>query len=342
MKTHKMYEVRAEQRRGFTLIELLVVIAIIAILAAMLLPALAKAKAQAQGTKCLAGLKQLMLGARMYADDSSGLWFPNQPQNDDGTIPQVDWVTVDMDWGARTTTSDGGAEATNWNLLTTQFPGVPDSSGNSCYSLFTPYVNNPFIYKCPADMSQVPGKGPRVRTYAANQAVGTCWSAASSGWNTTSGGAVTGQWLGGSKNDNQSTGLVYQKDSDMTHPGPANLWVFGEEHPDTINDEGMAVQIVNYTRGGNATWIDLPGNSHTGAGTFSFADGHAEIHRWQGFVASLPYVPGGTAASVAPGGTAANTVVDIKDLNWIQARTSYPKGGTKLGVMGALPGFPSP
>jgi prepilin-type N-terminal cleavage/methylation domain-containing protein/prepilin-type processing-associated H-X9-DG protein len=314
-----------EKARAFTLIELLVVIAIIAILAAMLLPALAKTKAQAQGTKCMSNMKQLILSAIMYADDSQGLWFPNQPENDAGAVPQVDWVTVEMDWGA-TTMADGSLEATNWNLLTAQYPGVSDSTGRKVYSLFTPYMHDPFSYKCPADQSSING-APRVRTYAASQAVGTCWSVPASGnWDTYNNGPVTGQWLSGSDTDTLKPpfGYTYQKTSDMVRPSPANLWVFADEHPNSINDAGLAVQIEYFTLTTASKFIDIPTDLHNASAPFSFADGHAEMHHWQGKVLGAePFINGGPAPWPAQPSVA--TKQDVTDLNWLQARTSYPE-----------------
>jgi prepilin-type N-terminal cleavage/methylation domain-containing protein/prepilin-type processing-associated H-X9-DG protein len=320
---------------GFTLIELLVVIAIIAILAAMLLPALARAKSQAQGIKCLSNMKQLMTAALLYADDSAGLWFPNQPS-------QIAWVDDPIDWGANIAV--GAYTATNAQLLITQ-RGSPLANATGYYSLFTPYLKAPTIYRCPADQSTVAG-GPRARSYSASQAVGTCWTAStlncSPSW-THDNGPVTGQWLGNANSDCQTVGYTYQKSSQMTQPSPTRLWVFAEEHPDSINDSGLAVEIANTGTSLTGRYIDCPANLHNGACSFSFADGHSQVRKWKGdILGKALFVNGqlGTGAGSAfnqafPKGVNVNAAThDVDDLNWLQSHTSYPKT--------PIAGFPNP
>jgi prepilin-type N-terminal cleavage/methylation domain-containing protein/prepilin-type processing-associated H-X9-DG protein len=322
MKTTNEAVVGATKKaRAFTFVELSVVIAVVALLAVMcLLPVIAGVKCQVQNTKCLSNMHQLITAALMYADDSRGLWFYNQPAGEN----QEDWVTVKMDWGG--TLYNGGAECTNWQSLVTSLgPGTGVATPGS---YFTPYIGNPLIYKCPSDssMALAPDAGPRVRSYSANHAVGTIWSVANipSLNNTWADGPVTGQWLGGSDNDDQTYGCCYQKTSDMLHPSPANLWIFAEEHPDSINDGEFAVQIAEYNLGGN--YIDFPANLHNGSGGFSFADGHAEMRHWLGpLLANAPFINGGGIIQAFPNGGSVTTQKDLSDLNWLQARTSYPR-----------------
>jgi prepilin-type N-terminal cleavage/methylation domain-containing protein/prepilin-type processing-associated H-X9-DG protein len=314
---------RIKKAYAFTLIELLVVIAIIAILASLLLPALAHAKSEAQLTLCLNNMKQLILTAKLYADDNGGLWFPNQPS---GEANQDDWVTDNMDWGAITLSEPapyGGLEATNWELLLATKAQSPQA-----FSMFAPYIKSPGIYKCPADPSAVKG-APRARSYSANQAVGTLWSFIA-GCNSWPDGPVTGQWLSGSDSDSQTWGRCYQKDSDMNRPPPSKLWVFDETHPDDINDSSDAVQIDDWQMG--ASFIDIFTDMHNKSGSFSFADGHAGNHRWLGFMGNIPFNNGGPLSLPATGGSCVNTA-DLNDLNWLQAGTSYPRTANP-------PGFP--
>ena len=314
---------------GLVLTELLVIVAILALLAAILLPTLRGARARAQGDQCLNNERLLMLAALQYADDNSGLWLPNQPYGTPAPgspANNEDWATDPMDWGSLE--YGGGYSATNWQLLLTG-PHSPLAQESGCYALFAPYIRDARAYKCPSDPSMVQGVGPRVRSYSGNMAVGTCW-VAQPGFNTTSGGPVTGQWLSGSLNDAQTYGFTYQKISQMIHPSPVKLFIFCDEHPDSINDSTLAVQIANTGLGGD--FIDCPGNLHAGAGSFSFADGHAQMHRWQGrILGKAPFINGPLGAS---GGysfgeafptTTASTLGDLQDLNWLQSHTSYPR-----------------
>ena len=228
---------------GFTLIELLVVIAIIAILAAMLLPALSKAKAKAQGIYCMNNLKQLQLAIIMYADDNNDKLPYNQ-----GAYVISQWVNGNMSWG------------NDPQNITTLYLTHP-------LSQIAPYVaKNTAIFKCPADV--VPAaNGPRIRSVAMNGYmgdIGTAGNPANPGAPNGIMAAVNGAF----------TWKRYLKMTDIDRPGPSMAWVLMDQHPDSINDPFFSVTMIK------DTWDDLPSSYHNGACGISFADGHSEIKKW--------------------------------------------------------------
>lgn len=257
------------QKGAFTLIELLVVIAIIAILASLLLPALAKAKAKGQGILCMSNNKQLLLGWQLYAGDFDDACANNF------TIPDTEacitsgkfnnWINNVMTWGT------GGIDAQS----TTNELWVK----NGILSRYTGGALG--IYKCPADtflskaQKQASWKS-RLRSDSMNALFGRSDNLSTS----TSGRSWvdSGAWR------------QYLKTSQVLEP--ANVWLTVDEHPDSIND----AFFIASTSQNAGNWGDAPASYHNGACGFSFTDGHAEIHRWLSRTSKIPVTTTGLNA----------------------------------------------
>lgn len=227
------------------MIELLVVIAIIAILAALLLPVLNSAKEKARGIKCLSNTKQLTLAWIVYqGDNQDSLMALNPPSS--GIGGAIDAGLNWMDWGANLNSAGGYKETDTLGL-----------TGPT--ALMAKYAPQAGLYKCPSDIYQsAQNPGPRSRSYAMN-------------------GALTGKptFVNSLPNRTYFTAMTT---GDLVCPGPSDIFVFLDEQADSLNDLQFMTD-PGYAQG-QEKWRDLPASYHNKCGSFSFADGHSEIHVW--------------------------------------------------------------
>ena len=241
--------------RAFTLIELLVVIAIIAILAALLLPVLSKSKEKAYTVGCLNNLKQLEVCWHLYAVDNADRLAPNNS----------------------VLYSSGGTWAKDISWCP-DFPATDTNADNLMAGVLWKYNTSLGIYHCPADRSTTTnGTKLRNRSYNMSQSV--------NGYNT---------YLVLPLPPPYDHLPAWEKLSSIVRPTPSELFVFIDEHPDTMLDAqfGNPVQIPLYS----PTWWDKPADRHGVGACLSFADGHAARWRWK-----IPKSPAEVIQNLAPG-----------------------------------------
>jgi prepilin-type processing-associated H-X9-DG protein/prepilin-type N-terminal cleavage/methylation domain-containing protein len=239
---------------AFTLIELLVVIAVIGILAALLLPAVSKAKDSTHSTQCLDNLKQLQICCHLYAGDNGDSLPPNDSVSfEDGSLKGVT-VASGLSWCP-------------------DHPKTDTNTLNLEQGVLFPYNHSAAVYHCPADYSTVqtlsgqPLLQLRNRSYNMSQSV--------NGYP---------EYLDNIAGYQQFGHIpAFSKFAQIQTPSPSDLFVFIDELPDTMLDSsfGIPPKGSSFFADVQNSWFDMPADRHNQGGNLSFADGHVEHWQWK-------------------------------------------------------------
>jgi prepilin-type N-terminal cleavage/methylation domain-containing protein/prepilin-type processing-associated H-X9-DG protein len=289
-----MVSSRQGKHSAFTLMELLVVIAIIAMLAALLLPALSRAKEKARAVFCINNGHQQALAALSYIQDNSD-WFPSNGQN--------------------TVTGDGGATRPTWvGLSGGALPGSDEPQQvllDPGRTLVAPYLRSATVWVCPSDpptlVSPWNGTFARPRSYSVNEAVG------SKIMSKTPTDAIDLDAPNSINDCYKGPWRTYGRMSDVSVPGPSGLYLLLDVNPwDAILSSWFQLSMVSDP----PFLVEYPGVRHSQGSMFCYADGHAEVHKFHDARTRAPRTQQWIVWQANP---------INQDVLWIQQRTSAPK-----------------